>query len=336
MLLAARIVHISMLADAWLGKVSRRIGGERTGLVVLLFHNIFQDRNSVTSGIKYPHEGVTQKQFKTFLDCWREAGYRFVSTQDILAGLDKNGKYVILTFDDGYRSILDVVPILEEYNAPVILFVTSYNIENEHAYWPDIVYREELVRGKSPKEASTLIESLKKKHISNIQQFILKRYGTVALVPVDNSARPLTKKELFRLSNHPLIEIGNHTENHVDLTICKIEEIRREIAECQKAIKQITGKSPVAISYPFGRYNDEVLSVVQSEGLFLGFTCSEGKNQLPLIHNTLKIHRFDFLGDSSPDTQCDRFRSDVHICWPVIKKSLEFWSRLHKQPYNHI
>lgn len=322
MVIAQKIVRYAMRADAGLGAVRRFFLGEKTGMIGVLFHNIFQDESAVTSGLAYPQEGVTQAQFRTFLDCWRQAGYRFVSTRDILAGLDTVGKYILLTFDDGYHSILDVLPILEEYQAPATLFVTSYNIETGNAFWPDIVFREEVARNASAIEVNALIESLKDKHSVDIQQFLLERYGEAGLYPIDNLARPLTAEELARLACHPLIEIGNHTKNHVDLTVCNCEEIRLQLSECQKAIERMTGKVPITISYPFGRFNYEVLDVAQSEGLLLGFTCDEGKNQLPLNGNALKIRRNDFLGNSPPAAQCDRFRSDIHFCWPTIKNML--------------
>jgi len=320
--IAQKIIRYAMRADAVLGNLRRFFIGEKPGLTSILFHNVFHDESAVTSGLAYPQEGVTQAQFKSLLNCWRRAGYRFVSSQDVIAGLDPGGNYVLLTFDDGYRSILDILPILEEYQAPATLFVTSHNIEAGHAYWPDIVYHEELSRGISVKETCAFIESLKDKNGAEIQEILLGQYGGIDLSHVDDSARPLTAKELACLANHPLIEIGNHTANHVDLTLCTVEEMSREISGCQKAIERMTGKAPRAISYPYGRFNAEVLGAAQAEGLRIGFTCEEGKNLLPLRSNILKLSRYNFQGDSSPQTQCYRFRSDVHFYWPIVNNLL--------------
>jgi peptidoglycan/xylan/chitin deacetylase (PgdA/CDA1 family) len=328
MSLAKSLVRASMVADAWLGKISRHIVGERSGLVVLLFHNIFRNPVELQLGTANPLEGVTIEMFSTLLESWENSGYNFVSLDNLQTGLDPKEHYVLLTFDDGYRSILDVLPILEKYNAPAILFASSHNIETGYAYWPDIVYREELARGKSVTETSTLIESLKDRQSSDIQQLLLEQYGAGSLFPVDDSARPLTANELAGLAGHPLIEIGNHTANHVDLTSCSVKEIRLEISKCQKAVEQIIGKSPSAISYPFGRFNDEVLDVAQAEGLRFGFTCEEGKNRLPLNKDILQLRRYDFLGESPSAVQCDRFRSDVYFCWPFLRKLLGVWSCL--------
>ena len=333
MAIAQKMIRYAMRADSGLGTARRFLFGEKPGLTIVLFHNIFHDESSVTSGLAYPQEGVTQAQFRSFLNCCRRAGYRFVSSQDVTAGLNVEGKYVLLTFDDGYHSILDILSILEEYQAPATLFVASYNVEAGHAYWPDIVYREEVARGKSAKESSTLVESLKDKQSSDIQQYILQRYGSVALFPIHDSARPLTVKELASLACHPLIDIGNHTTNHVDLTVCNVDEIRREISNCQKAVERITGKIPIAISYPFGRFNAEVLGAARAEGMLLGFTCEEGKNLLPL-NSPLELSRYDFRGDSPPSAQCSRFRSDVHFCWPIIKKMLPFLT--HRLPLRSV
>jgi peptidoglycan/xylan/chitin deacetylase (PgdA/CDA1 family) len=324
MAIAQKMVNYAMRADSGLGTLRRFLFGEKPGLLTVLFHNIFHDESVVTSGLAYPQEGVTQAQFRTFLDCWQRAGYRFVSLGNIIAGLDEGGRYVHLTFDDGYSSILDILPILEEYQAPATLFVTSYNIETGHAFRPDVVYREGIAQGRTESETSAIIESLKSKSSAKVQKFMLERYGEAALSNADSLARPLTADEIAGLATHPLIDIGNHTMNHINLTECSLEEKRSQISGCQKAVEIITGKTPVAISYPYGNFNDEVLDVARAEGLLLGITCEEGKNRLPLNENLLKLYRYDFLGELQPSVQFERFRSDVHLFWPAFKKLLLF------------
>jgi peptidoglycan/xylan/chitin deacetylase (PgdA/CDA1 family) len=320
--LVERIAMYCKHADAHLGTLRRIVIGERPGLVAVLFHNIFRDEADLHSGFANPLEGVTQDMFASFLDAWHHAGYRFVSLQDVLSGLDPEGRYVLLTFDDGYCSILDVLPILEKYSAPAVLFVATEFIEKGIEYWPDTVYREEISRNSIPKSINFIIEELKNKPHDEVSRFIADRYGSAVRVPKNDIARPLSHEELAMVARHPLIEIGNHSVNHVDLTICSEEQLSYEIIECQDAIERITGQRPVAISYPYGRFNEAVIRVAQASGLQMGFTCAEGKNRIPLNGIGLQLSRYDFFGAVSPIAQCARFRSDIHVCWPRIKQLL--------------
>jgi len=278
MTLAAQIIQKSMRADALLGTKRRLFFGERPGLVVGLFHNVFRNETDLRSGLANPLEEMTLDRFKAFLWEWHNAGYRFVSVQEILDGLDPMGQFILISFDDGYRSILDILPELENYKAPAVVFITSANIETDIGFWPNTVYREEMARHGSKANASTLIEHLKGKSTDQIQRFICDRYGYTALRPRGEIDRPLTRDELAKLSHHPLIEIGNHTSDHADLTACQTDECFRQIVTCQDSLARITGRKPVAIAYPYGRFNADVILSAQKAGLQLGFSCEEGKN----------------------------------------------------------
>ena len=45
--------------------------------------------------------------------------YTFISTVDVLNGLDPQKKYVLITFDDGYYKNHLALPILRRYGMPV-------------------------------------------------------------------------------------------------------------------------------------------------------------------------------------------------------------------------
>ncbi len=319
MTLAAKIIQKSMRADALLGAKRRLFFGERPGLVVALFHNVFKNETDLRSGLANPLEEMTIERIKAFLAVWHNAGYRFVSVREVLDGLDPQGRYIMISFDDGYRSVLDILPDLEHYRAPAVVFATSANIETDTGFWPNTVYREEMAGHGSPITAFTLIENLKGKSVDEIQRFICDKYGNAALRPHGEIDRPLTKDELANLSHHPLIEIGNHTANHADLTVCTQEECFRQIMDCQDSLERMTGRRPLAIAYPYGRFNADVILSAQKAGLQLGFSCEEGKNRLPLNGMAFQIKRYDILGTLGQDEQCQRARSDVTLCWSIAK-----------------
>ncbi|MBE6117517.1 MAG: hypothetical protein E7188_03085 [Erysipelotrichaceae bacterium] len=66
--------------------------------------------------------------------------------------------------------------------------------------------------------------------------------------------------------------IGQHTQNHKDLTQISIQEAREEIRSANEAIMQITGERPVFIRPPYGEYSDEV--VLDTDMVFVRWSYS--------------------------------------------------------------
>ncbi|MBW8009657.1 MAG: polysaccharide deacetylase family protein [Chloroflexi bacterium] len=75
-------------------------------------------------------------------------------------------------------------------------------------------------------------------------------------------------EETRLLANNPLIEIGNHTWSHPDLTTLTPEEIVEEIVKTQDAIYQITGFTPRLFRLPGGDFNDMVNGMINWHGLY--------------------------------------------------------------------
>ncbi|MDR2047219.1 MAG: polysaccharide deacetylase family protein [Clostridiales bacterium] len=63
------------------------------------------------------------------------------------------------------------------------------------------------------------------------------------------------------------IEIGNHSENHLDMAKLSAERIENELSSVNKRIEELTGKPPELFRPPFGSYNDRVITTAESLGL---------------------------------------------------------------------
>lgn len=67
--------------------------------------------------------------FKEKINALRSYGYRFISLTEAYNHLNndrfRRKKYAVLTFDDGYKSLLDILPWLERQNIPVTLFING-------------------------------------------------------------------------------------------------------------------------------------------------------------------------------------------------------------------
>lgn len=68
------------------------------------------------------------------------------------------------------------------------------------------------------------------------------------------------------------INIEMHTHSHVDLTAVKEEVMYYEILRNRELINDITGKVATRLSYPYGRYNREVVNALKRSEVLEGYT----------------------------------------------------------------
>ncbi len=67
----------------------------------------------------------------------------------------------------------------------------------------------------------------------------------------------LTASDLKRLADSGFFSIQSHTATHPDLT--RIQDYEYQLKASKEKIERITAKPVIALSYPFGRYNDRVI-----------------------------------------------------------------------------
>jgi peptidoglycan/xylan/chitin deacetylase (PgdA/CDA1 family) len=100
----------------------------KKGLVVLLYHSV-TDKKSFTDLDKF---SVSLKQFEKQVKFLKKMSYESVRTENIdeilTSGLYKTKKYVLITFDDGYKNNLDAAKILKKYNFNAIFFIATNTI----------------------------------------------------------------------------------------------------------------------------------------------------------------------------------------------------------------
>ena len=108
--------------------VGLRMGIEKDGLMCLLFHAVYPSNNAVDSQNILPALALEISGYRQIFEYFLEAGYVFVSAKMILGGLPPKGKYVHVTFDDGYFNNIEILPLLGEYDIPAHIFVATSNV----------------------------------------------------------------------------------------------------------------------------------------------------------------------------------------------------------------
>src|SRR5215207_9498293 len=123
---------------------------ERDALIPFLFHSLFADEKQIALDVIDPLDRTTVARFRELVKYYAENGYRFVSPADVLAGLRARGKFALLTFDDGYFNNTLALPVLEEFDAPAVFFISTEHVRLGKCFWWDVLHRERTARGASP------------------------------------------------------------------------------------------------------------------------------------------------------------------------------------------
>lgn len=184
---------------------------------------------------------------------------------------------VVLTFDDGYADIFEyALPILEKYNVPATIFVSTELIDSRREFWWDDLERIICVNPNIPPriewegqtfatstlkeqqatcfDLHTLMKNMSHKNRYTALETLAKKLNASAVPRVEN--RVMTSTELRRLSQSPCITIGAHTVTHSALSVEPIDLQMSELIDSKTILENITGQDVRTFSYPFGAKQD--------------------------------------------------------------------------------
>jgi peptidoglycan/xylan/chitin deacetylase (PgdA/CDA1 family) len=101
------------------------------------------------------------------------------------------------------------------------------------------------------------------------------------------------------------MEIGSHSMTHPFLVRSSEKKVEFEIRESKVQLERITGIEVITFCYPYGRYSNKIIKVVESAGYYYARTTNEAiadfsyaKNfELPVIyiHNNTDVNKLKYL-----------------------------------------
>jgi peptidoglycan/xylan/chitin deacetylase (PgdA/CDA1 family) len=189
-------------------------------LLVLCYHAVSPSWPATLS--------VTPDALERQLAALARRGYRGARFSDALSGRIE-GRMVSVTFDDGYRSVLELAkPILDRHGYPGTLFVASD--------WP--------AAGRAMR-----------------WQGIDNWLGT----PHEHELSPLTWPELSELAGSGW-EIGSHTCSHPRLPDLEGPALARELNDSKERIEAKLGRPCTSMAYPYGSVDARVAAAAGEAG----------------------------------------------------------------------
>ena len=196
-------------------------------------------------------------------------GYKFISVgelENIIVQKKEVEKSVFISLDDGWRGNLELLPLLERYNAPVAIFIPTDSVREGNYWW-------EYARIKGQNRYSGIDK------LQDFKKLSEEAFRKKIAILKDNyklNRSCVTLDELKKLSKHELITIGSHTVTHPILNKCSIETQTNELTES----KQILGKwldiDIDYLAYPNGDYDENTVEIAERCVYKLGFTINPG------------------------------------------------------------
>jgi peptidoglycan/xylan/chitin deacetylase (PgdA/CDA1 family) len=292
----------------------------RCRVVILMYHRVFETSSD-------PWElCVSPKHFADHLELLRRY-YPVLSLQQLLSALKTRQlpkRAVVLTFDDGYADNLwNAKPLLEKYELPATVFVTSGSLDSPNEFWWDDLERILLQPRKLPKRLQLQIQGrwyewpitssgeleiaymaihqiLQPLRASERDPIIAELFAWADVSPMGRpDYRPLTTDELIQLAQSEFIDIGAHAVTHPLLSSLSPEDQSAEIVSSRKKLEDIIGKRVDIFSYPYGDFSTETAGIVAAAGFVSALTTDEnvvGKGANPLLLGRFGVGDWD--GDS--------------------------------------
>ncbi len=99
---------------------------------------------------------------------------------------------------------------------------------------------------------------------------MLEKYDIPATfyIPIERAKRRCMNPDEIREIGESF-DIGGHTYHHVRLPRVSSEEAEKEIVESKNRLEEITGRELRSFCYPYGKFNDQIISIVKEAG-FIG------------------------------------------------------------------
>lgn len=181
--------------------------------------------------------------------------YSFVSLQEAYEKLQfdvfRIRKYAVLTSDDGYSSVRNIIPWLEEQMIPITLFINSQYLDGKH-------FMKEL------------FEQVKELSPENREEEFSKGLY-------------LTESEIESF-NSRWVSVGMHGHEHVACNNMTREMFENQFLKCMSILKRFPGYIPF-YAYTFGKHTLEQDEFLRINGIVpVGVDGQKNYNNASFIH----------------------------------------------------
>jgi peptidoglycan/xylan/chitin deacetylase (PgdA/CDA1 family) len=255
---------------------------------------------------------ISPEHLEEIIGYFKKKNYDFIDL-DLLPGwlednINTNRKFVIFTFDDGYKdNLVYAYPVFKKHNVPFIIYVTSSFPDNQAIIWwyiiEDIILKNNTIQYDFPvgsvniknirnhKKERTFLRLrnlIKRLHDKNLEAELSGFFSKYGHSTTDfNSHLVLSWDEIAALSRDSLVTIGAHTLNHFNLRNLSKEQSLNEIIGNKNLLESKIDNKVHHFAYPFGEFGSREIELVRNSN-FLTATTTCNAN----IFYNHKFHQF--------------------------------------------
>lgn len=217
---------------------------------------------------------------------------------------DRRGRFVMLTFDDGYRDNYSVAyPILKSHGIPATFFIATGFIDQPKVpWWDEIAWmvrtspRTSLAANRWIATAVEFDDPIRERAFGKLLKVHKKLRGDATSEYLEFLAEGLETGrcpqacanemwmtwDMIREMRKNGMNFGGHTVDHPILANVSPEQQEREIGGCQQRLAAELGEPIIAFSYPDGKqlsFNEVTQAAVLKFGYRWAFTFLGGYNR---------------------------------------------------------
>jgi peptidoglycan/xylan/chitin deacetylase (PgdA/CDA1 family) len=274
-------------------------------ITILTYHHVFDPASDYAFDAAVAD--ATPAQFRQHLETVARR-FHVIGIDELCKALDGGPlppNPALITFDDGYRSCLEVaVPILRSVGLRACFFIATSFVDERRLYWWEriayivggaragkVMLRYPEVRQfdfEAPGAAGTLVRVVKNTPNLDIERF-LGGLTKVADVDWDDSFERRLADELImtwdqiRALRDAGMDLESHTRRHRVLQTLDAAALADELAGSKADLERELGQPCRAIAYPVGRaiaHVPHIRRAVADAGYRVGFTNASGSTYL--------------------------------------------------------
>jgi peptidoglycan/xylan/chitin deacetylase (PgdA/CDA1 family) len=286
----------TFLARSGLGPALRSLGSWR-GVLALNYHRIGDHRESPFDPDVFSATAETFDEQLTFLTKHLEV----VRPGDIASGLDRRGRYLLITFDDGYRDNYDdALPVLRAHGVPATFFVTTGFLGRARVSWwdeiawmvqrsaHDTIPRRPYLpaplglgaadRDETRRQLLRIFKALPAAGTEDFLDFVATATGSGRCPDTEASGLWMTWDMVRELRDSGMV-VGGHTVDHAIMSGLSLGDQEHQIHGCAEHLLAELETPMRFFSYPVGlpeSFSEHTRECLRESGVELAFNARGG------------------------------------------------------------
>jgi peptidoglycan/xylan/chitin deacetylase (PgdA/CDA1 family) len=195
--------------------------------------------------------------------------YSFVTLERLVQALESGdwrqlpSHGLVVTFDDGYRTNAQLVPLFERYGVTPTIYLCSEPITTDGRFW----FREPNI---DPEPLKRVPNSERLATLDRLRGLV------PAQVRSRNERHALSLADLDEMRD--AVDFESHSVSHPILPMCSTSESEREIRQSRADIRRLTRKPCDHFAFPNGDYSPREIELVKQAGYRSARTTDIGWN----------------------------------------------------------